>query len=240
MERSCPRFEGDREAGHFNYRSACFPRGKKKAPMTGEVEIRSGLDRPLILTPEEFTLSGKVTYCLSEIEKGERYRVSFQDVSRKRENYRGSSSSRRISRKNRYHIWIIGRLRIEPNNAPSGSDSPVGDSSVTGNGLAFSSSCPGFFWEESSSTPATTRSSTLFLFAEIVFNYQILPDLLVNLVSLFLPWIELLVGLSLILGIWSPGSVLICTFSSGGFLQRPGLQYGQKVSISTAGALPPP
>jgi len=49
-------------------------------------------------------------------------------------------------------------------------------------------------------------------FAEIVFNYQILPDLLVNLVSLFLPWIELLVGLSLILGIWSPGSVLICTF----------------------------
>jgi hypothetical protein len=49
-------------------------------------------------------------------------------------------------------------------------------------------------------------------FAEIVFNYQILPDLLVNLVSLFLPWIELLVGLSLILGIWSFGSVLICTF----------------------------
>jgi rhodanese-related sulfurtransferase/uncharacterized membrane protein YphA (DoxX/SURF4 family) len=49
-------------------------------------------------------------------------------------------------------------------------------------------------------------------FAEIVYNYQILPDLLVNLVSLFLPWIELLVGLSLILGIWLPGSVLICAF----------------------------
>jgi len=46
-------------------------------------------------------------------------------------------------------------------------------------------------------------------FAEIVFNYQILPDVLVNLVSLFLPWIELIVGLSLILGIWLPGAVLI-------------------------------
>ena len=47
-------------------------------------------------------------------------------------------------------------------------------------------------------------------FAEIVYNYQILPDMLVNLVSLFLPWIELLVGLSLILGIWLPGSVFVC------------------------------
>ena len=47
-------------------------------------------------------------------------------------------------------------------------------------------------------------------FAEIVYNYQILPDVLVNLVSLFLPWIELMVGLSLILGIWLPGAVLLC------------------------------
>lgn len=47
-------------------------------------------------------------------------------------------------------------------------------------------------------------------FAEIVYNYQLLPDVLVNLVSLFLPWLELLVGLSLILGVWLPGAVLIC------------------------------
>jgi rhodanese-related sulfurtransferase len=47
-------------------------------------------------------------------------------------------------------------------------------------------------------------------FAEIVFNYQILPDRLVNLVSLFLPWLELLVGLCLILGVWLSGAVLIC------------------------------
>jgi len=47
-------------------------------------------------------------------------------------------------------------------------------------------------------------------FAEIVYNYQILPDPLVNLAALLLPWIELLVGLSLILGVWLPGALLIC------------------------------
>jgi uncharacterized membrane protein YphA (DoxX/SURF4 family) len=46
-------------------------------------------------------------------------------------------------------------------------------------------------------------------FAEIVHNYQILPDVLVNLVSLFLPWLELMVGLALILGIWLPGAILM-------------------------------
>jgi uncharacterized membrane protein YphA (DoxX/SURF4 family) len=46
-------------------------------------------------------------------------------------------------------------------------------------------------------------------FAEIVYNYQILPDPLVNPASLFLPWIELLVGFSLILGVWVRGAVLI-------------------------------
>jgi rhodanese-related sulfurtransferase/uncharacterized membrane protein YphA (DoxX/SURF4 family) len=46
-------------------------------------------------------------------------------------------------------------------------------------------------------------------FAEIVHNYQILPDRLVNLVALFLPWLELLLGLCLIFGIWLPGAVLM-------------------------------
>jgi len=46
-------------------------------------------------------------------------------------------------------------------------------------------------------------------FAEIVYNYQVLPDLVVNLAALLLPWIELLVGLALILGIWLPGAVLV-------------------------------
>jgi len=47
-------------------------------------------------------------------------------------------------------------------------------------------------------------------FAEVVYNYQILPEGLVNLTAIVLPWIELLIGLSLILGVWLHGSILIC------------------------------
>jgi rhodanese-related sulfurtransferase/uncharacterized membrane protein YphA (DoxX/SURF4 family) len=47
-------------------------------------------------------------------------------------------------------------------------------------------------------------------FAEIIYNYQILPEPLINLASIFLPWLELLLGLLLILGFWLPGAVLVC------------------------------
>jgi uncharacterized membrane protein YphA (DoxX/SURF4 family) len=46
-------------------------------------------------------------------------------------------------------------------------------------------------------------------FAEAVFNYQILPDNLINLTAIILPWIELFIGFCLILGWWIPGSVAL-------------------------------
>jgi uncharacterized membrane protein YphA (DoxX/SURF4 family) len=46
-------------------------------------------------------------------------------------------------------------------------------------------------------------------FAEAVFNYQILPDNLVNLTAIILPWLELMVGFCLIIGWWIPGCVVI-------------------------------
>lgn len=46
-------------------------------------------------------------------------------------------------------------------------------------------------------------------FAKIIHNYQILPDELVNLAAIFLPWLELTIGSLLILGLWLPGSVFI-------------------------------
>jgi len=46
-------------------------------------------------------------------------------------------------------------------------------------------------------------------FAKDVYNYQILPDALVNLTALVLPWLELALGLSLLTGIWLPGAVLM-------------------------------
>ena len=47
------------------------------------------------------------------------------------------------------------------------------------------------------------------LFAEAVYNYQLLPDVTVNLVAISLPWLELLGGTLLVLGLWMEGSILI-------------------------------
>ncbi len=49
-------------------------------------------------------------------------------------------------------------------------------------------------------------------FAEIIYNYQILPDPLINLTAIILPWLELLLGLCLLVGIWLPGATLLGAF----------------------------
>ena len=40
-------------------------------------------------------------------------------------------------------------------------------------------------------------------FAHMIYNYRIVPGALVNLMALVMPWVELLCGLALILGIWT-------------------------------------
>jgi uncharacterized membrane protein YphA (DoxX/SURF4 family) len=39
-------------------------------------------------------------------------------------------------------------------------------------------------------------------FAHMIYNYRIVPGSLINLMALTMPWIELLTGVALILGIW--------------------------------------
>ncbi|MFO7685946.1 MAG: cation diffusion facilitator family transporter [Desulfobacterales bacterium] len=51
-------------------------------------------------------------------------------------------------------------------------------------------------------------------FAQAVYNYQILPDAVVNLTALALPWLELLLGVCLVTGVWLPGA----TVTSAGLL----------------------
>lgn len=46
-------------------------------------------------------------------------------------------------------------------------------------------------------------------FAKVIYNYRILPDELINLSAIFLPWLELIIGSLLIIGIGLPGSVFI-------------------------------
>lgn len=46
-------------------------------------------------------------------------------------------------------------------------------------------------------------------FAEMVWNYRILPDFLVNPVTIVIPWLELLAGLALISGFLRKGAALL-------------------------------
>jgi uncharacterized membrane protein YphA (DoxX/SURF4 family) len=44
------------------------------------------------------------------------------------------------------------------------------------------------------------------LFAEAVYNYQVLPEYLVNLTALILPWLELILGACLLANRWMAGA----------------------------------
>ena len=46
-------------------------------------------------------------------------------------------------------------------------------------------------------------------FAHMIFNYRIVPGGLVNAAALLLPWVELLAGLGLVLGIWRRSSSIL-------------------------------
>ena len=46
-------------------------------------------------------------------------------------------------------------------------------------------------------------------FAKIVYNYQLLPNELINITAIFLPWLEFVTGVILIIGLWLHGAVMI-------------------------------
>ena len=48
-------------------------------------------------------------------------------------------------------------------------------------------------------------------FAQGVYNYQLLPDVAINMIALVLPWFELLLGLCLLFGILLPGTTVAST-----------------------------
>ncbi len=63
--------------------------GKEGQSVTRVVEIRAGLDKPLILTPDRFDLAGKVIYVLEEIEKGRKFKIRFTNIPGPRQTYYG-------------------------------------------------------------------------------------------------------------------------------------------------------
>lgn len=46
-------------------------------------------------------------------------------------------------------------------------------------------------------------------FAHMIYNYRLVPSGLVNFSTIVMPWVELLAGLCLILGVWNRGARLI-------------------------------
>jgi uncharacterized membrane protein YphA (DoxX/SURF4 family) len=70
------------------------------------------------------------------------------------------------------------------------------------------------------------------LFAEIVYNYQLLPDAAVNLLAIWLPWLELVSGVLLLVGIWIQGSILLLSGLMLIFLSAMGINLARGLDIS--------
>jgi uncharacterized membrane protein YphA (DoxX/SURF4 family) len=69
------------------------------------------------------------------------------------------------------------------------------------------------------------------VFAEAVYNYQLSPGVAVNLVALWLPWLELLSGGLLVLGVWVRGSSLILSGLMVVFLTALGINLARGLDI---------
>jgi uncharacterized membrane protein YphA (DoxX/SURF4 family) len=69
-------------------------------------------------------------------------------------------------------------------------------------------------------------------FARSIINYRILPGESVNLLAIVLPWIELVCGLLLVLGLFTGGSVLLVVFMMTVFLVAIGSALVRGIDIS--------
>ncbi|MBC2716936.1 MAG: DoxX family membrane protein [Desulfobacteraceae bacterium] len=46
-------------------------------------------------------------------------------------------------------------------------------------------------------------------FAGVIYNYHLLPDMLINIFAIALPWLEVIIGCMLVIGFWMPGTVIL-------------------------------
>lgn len=69
-------------------------------------------------------------------------------------------------------------------------------------------------------------------FAKIIANYAILPDFLVTLPALALPWVELIAGLCLVAGLWTRSSALLLSLLLLVFMAALGFNALRGVSMS--------
>ena len=63
--------------------------GVEGQAVTREVQIKANLDKPLILTPSQFSLEGKLIYTIVEAVKGQEFKVRFTALPGPPQNYYG-------------------------------------------------------------------------------------------------------------------------------------------------------
>jgi uncharacterized membrane protein YphA (DoxX/SURF4 family) len=55
-------------------------------------------------------------------------------------------------------------------------------------------------------------------FAHMIYNYRLVPSSLINISALVMPWVELLAGLALILGVWKAAARTVITIMLAVFI----------------------
>ncbi|MEE8217556.1 MAG: MauE/DoxX family redox-associated membrane protein [Vicinamibacteria bacterium] len=72
-------------------------------------------------------------------------------------------------------------------------------------------------------------------FARIVYQWQVLGPIPSNIVAVTLPWVELLAGLLLIVGIWKRDAAAVVAVMLGVFLVAAGLVLAQGIDVENCG-----
>ena len=86
-----------------------YEREKRMSSVT--VVVEAGLEKPLTLSPGDFSLDGKVAYTLEEVEKGKRFEIRITDLPGPPDNYRGYLNlETNYPEKPVLNIRIIGRF----------------------------------------------------------------------------------------------------------------------------------
>ena len=75
-------------------------------------------------------------------------------------------------------------------------------------------------------------------FAKDIYNYKITPGELVNLVAIYLPWIELFAGTALIVGVWERGATVLVGGMLIVFIAALGFNYMREHPIDCACFVP--
>lgn len=63
--------------------------GPNNKRISKAVQIKAELERPLVLTPEEFTLEDKVAFSINEMEQGRRFEIVFTTIPGPPQTYQG-------------------------------------------------------------------------------------------------------------------------------------------------------